>query len=51
MNRRSATRRTGRAAELEVGRWRQITYQDTVMDEDRLPHYKLMAARFEVVEW
>ena len=42
---------TAIAAGLEVGRWRQITYQDTVMDEDRLPHYKLMAARFEVVEW
>lgn len=29
----------------------QVTYRDTVMDEDRLPHYKLMAARFDVVEW
>jgi len=27
----------------------QIAYRDTVMDEDRLPHYKLIAARFEVV--
>ena len=27
----------------------QVTYRDTVCDEDRLPHYKLMAARFEVV--
>ncbi len=34
---------------LAVGVWRQITYRDTVMDEDRLPHYKIMAARFEVV--
>ena len=29
----------------------QVTYRDTVCDEDRLPHYKLMAARFDVVEW
>ena len=34
---------------LAAGRWLQITYRDTVMDEDRLPHYKIMAARFEVV--
>ena len=27
----------------------QIAYRDTVMDEDRLPHYPLIAARFEVV--
>ena len=26
----------------------QIAYLDTICDEDRLPHYKLMAARFEV---
>ena len=29
----------------------QVTYRDTVLDEDRLPHYKLMAARFDGVEW
>ena len=40
---------TAIAAGLAAGVWRQITYRDTVMDEDRLPHYKLMAARFEVV--
>ena len=40
---------TAIAAGLEAGVWRQITYRDTVMDEDRLPHYKLMAARFDVV--
>ena len=33
---------------LAAGVWRQITYRDTVMDEDRLPHYELMAARFEL---
>ena len=40
---------TAITAGLEAGRWLQITYRDTVMDEDRLPHYKIMAARFEVV--
>lgn len=35
---------TARAA----GRYLRAVYVDTITDEDRLPHYKLMASRFEV---
>lgn len=38
-------------ANREQGGSLKIVYRETVCDEDRLPHYKLMAARFEVVEW
>jgi hypothetical protein len=42
---------TAVAANREQGGSLKITYRETVCDEDRLPHYKLMAARFDVVEW
>lgn len=35
---------TARAA----GQYVRAVYVDTIADEDRLPHYKLMASRFEV---
>jgi hypothetical protein len=38
---------TARAA-WNAGQRLTITYLDTVFDEDRLPHYKIMASRFEV---
>lgn len=35
-------------AAWESGNRMQVRYVDTLFDEDRLPHYKLMASRFEV---
>lgn len=35
-------------AAWEAGDRMQVRYVDTLFDEDRLPHYKLMASRFEV---
>lgn len=31
-----------------AGQYVRAVYVDTITDEDRLPHYKLMASRFEV---
>lgn len=39
------------ATSRDAGGSLQVTYRDTVLDEGRLPHYKRMAARFDVVEW
>jgi hypothetical protein len=38
---------TVRAA-WQAGERLSIAYLDTVFDEDRLPHYKLLASRFEI---
>lgn len=45
---REAVLFTAPRAAWEAGNRLTVTHLDTVFDEDRLPHYKLMASRFEV---